>query len=137
MTCLLKERKFECRVSSVLNKNIKEFGKKHLFDESNETCWNSDSGTPQWILINFEEEVDLSEIEIEFQGGFAGKQCSLEAGSDSKNLSVVEEFFPEDANTGQRFRLSETKKAKVFKLVFHNSTDFFGRIVIYRLSFHS
>lgn len=94
-------------------------------------------GTPQWILINFEEEVDLSEIEIEFQGGFAGKQCSLEAGSDSKNLSVVEDFFPEDTNTGQRFRLSETKKAKVFKLVFHNSTDFFGRIVIYRLSFHS
>lgn len=31
------------RVSSVLNKNVKEFGKQNMFDDSNETCWNSDS----------------------------------------------------------------------------------------------
>ena len=93
-------------------------------------------GTPQWILINFSEEVDLSKIEIEFQGGFAGKECSVEAGPDSKNLSLVENFFPEDTNARQEFRLSESKRAKVFRLVFHSSTDFFGRIVIYRLLFY-
>lgn len=31
-----------CRVSSVLNRNSRQFGKKHLFDQDEETCWNSD-----------------------------------------------------------------------------------------------
>uniref|UniRef100_A0A2K5S0U0 Nuclear receptor 2C2 associated protein n=2 Tax=Cebidae TaxID=9498 RepID=A0A2K5S0U0_CEBIM len=30
------------RVSSVLNRNTRQFGKKHLFDQNEETCWNSD-----------------------------------------------------------------------------------------------
>lgn len=30
------------RVSSVLNRDVKQFGKKHLFDDDEETCWNSD-----------------------------------------------------------------------------------------------
>ncbi|CAO2612622.1 Nuclear receptor 2C2-associated protein [Lemmus lemmus] len=30
------------RVSSVLNRNSRQFGKKYLFDEDEETCWNSD-----------------------------------------------------------------------------------------------
>uniref|UniRef100_A0A4X2M8B4 Nuclear receptor 2C2 associated protein n=1 Tax=Vombatus ursinus TaxID=29139 RepID=A0A4X2M8B4_VOMUR len=30
------------RVSSVLNRDVKQFGKKNLFDEQDETCWNSD-----------------------------------------------------------------------------------------------
>uniref|UniRef100_A0A673TPQ1 Nuclear receptor 2C2 associated protein n=1 Tax=Suricata suricatta TaxID=37032 RepID=A0A673TPQ1_SURSU len=32
------------RVSSVLNRNTRQFGKKHLFDQDEETCWNSDQG---------------------------------------------------------------------------------------------
>lgn len=31
-----------CRVSSVLNRDVKQFGKKHMFDRNEETCWNSD-----------------------------------------------------------------------------------------------
>lgn len=31
-----------CRVSSVLNRDVKQFGKKHMFDANEETCWNSD-----------------------------------------------------------------------------------------------
>ena len=30
------------RVSSVLNRDTKQFGKSHLFDGDEETCWNSD-----------------------------------------------------------------------------------------------
>lgn len=30
------------RVSSVLNRNTRQFGKKHMFDQDEETCWNSD-----------------------------------------------------------------------------------------------
>ena len=31
-----------CRVSSVLNRDTKQFGKKFMFDGQEETCWNSD-----------------------------------------------------------------------------------------------
>lgn len=30
------------RVSSVLNRDVKQFGKKFMFDNDEETCWNSD-----------------------------------------------------------------------------------------------
>ena len=29
------------RVSSVLNRDVKQFGKKFLFDGDDDTCWNS------------------------------------------------------------------------------------------------
>ena len=35
-------RKYVCRVSSTLNRDTKQFGKKHLFDDREDTCWNSD-----------------------------------------------------------------------------------------------
>ncbi|XP_032686298.1 nuclear receptor 2C2-associated protein [Odontomachus brunneus] len=137
MPSLLEENKFECRVSSVLNKNVRLYGKKHMFDNSTETCWNSDAGTPQWIIINFKEECDLSNFEIEFQGGFVGKDCYLEAGSNEKDTTVVEAFYPEDMNNLQRFNLVNKIKAKTFKFLFNQSTDFFGRIIIYNLSLYS
>ncbi|XP_014483300.1 PREDICTED: nuclear receptor 2C2-associated protein [Dinoponera quadriceps] len=137
MPSLMKENKFECRVSSVLNKNVRSYGKKHMFDDSNETCWNSDAGTPQWVIINFEEECSLSSFEIEFQGGFAGKECYLEAGCNEKNTVVVEAFYPEDVNNLQRFNLANKIKARTLKFVFNQSTDFFGRIIIYNLSLYS
>ena len=46
---------FQIAVSSVLNKNAKEFGKKHLTDGKAETCWNSDQGTPQFVKVNFKD----------------------------------------------------------------------------------
>ena len=38
---------FFFRVSSVLD-GRREFGKQNLFDGLDETCWNSDQGTPQF-----------------------------------------------------------------------------------------
>ncbi|EFN80604.1 nuclear receptor 2C2-associated protein [Harpegnathos saltator] len=137
MLSLLEENKFECRVSSVLNKNIRSYGKKHMFDKSNETCWNSDAGTPQWVIINFEKECSLSSFEIEFQGGFVGKDCYLEAGNNEKDTTVAEAFYPEDVNNLQRFNLVNKIKAKTLKFIFNQSTDFFGRIIIYNLSLYS
>ncbi|XP_043279605.1 nuclear receptor 2C2-associated protein [Venturia canescens] len=134
MTYLLKEKSFDCRVSSVLNKDVRSYGKKFLYDDCDETCWNSDSGTPQWILIDFKEECKLTALEIQFQGGFAGKDCHLEAGSNFKDLSVVQCFYPEDTNKLQRFELEKEAVAKTFKLSFQESTDFFGRIIVYRLA---
>ncbi|XP_014207959.1 nuclear receptor 2C2-associated protein [Copidosoma floridanum] len=128
---------FTLLVSSVLNKNVKSYGKQFMFDSDCETCWNSDSGSPQWVLVSFPEEVCLSLVQIQFQGGFAGLKCYLEAGPDTKDLGHVENIYPEDINSIQEFKLSSPVKSKVFKIVFETSTDFFGRIVIYQLSLFS
>lgn len=37
------------RVSSVLNRDTKQYGKQYLFDGNEETCWNS--GQVQWVLM--------------------------------------------------------------------------------------
>ncbi|KAL1429360.1 hypothetical protein MTO96_016324 [Rhipicephalus appendiculatus] len=62
------------RVSSVLNRDVGNFGKNHLTDGRPDTCWNSDQGTPQWICLDFSAPVEPSEIHLQFQGGFAGKE---------------------------------------------------------------
>lgn len=106
-----------------------------MFDNCPETCWNSEAGTPQWIVIDFEQECNLSYFEIEFQGGFVGKDCHLEIGNEE--IKCLESFFPEDKNALQRFKLKETKRAKTFKFLFNESSDFFGRIIIYKLALYS
>uniref|UniRef100_A0A8C1VH41 Nuclear receptor 2C2-associated protein n=1 Tax=Cyprinus carpio TaxID=7962 RepID=A0A8C1VH41_CYPCA len=35
----------QSRVSSVLNRDVRQFGKKFMFDSNEETCWNSDQVT--------------------------------------------------------------------------------------------
>ncbi|XP_011503583.1 PREDICTED: nuclear receptor 2C2-associated protein, partial [Ceratosolen solmsi marchali] len=121
------------RVSSVLNKNGKIYGKQFMFDKNDETCWNSDCGSPQWIVLNYYKEINLTSLEIQFQGGFAGLKCQIQAGSNLKNLNYFQDIFPENSNSIQLFKLISVIKAKIFKLVFQNSTDFFGRIIIYKL----
>ncbi|KAM4657603.1 nuclear receptor 2C2-associated protein isoform 3-T3 [Amazona ochrocephala] len=109
------------RVSSVLNRDVKHFGKKHMFDASEETCWNSDQspwchscpqGACQWVTLDFPRSVRVSQLHIQFQGGFSSRLCTLEG--------------------PHRFQLEETVLDKL-KITFENSTDFFGRIVVYHL----
>ncbi|KAF8794928.1 Nuclear receptor 2C2-associated protein like [Argiope bruennichi] len=88
------------RVSSVLNKNAKEFGKQYMIDDCDDTCWNSDQGSPQWVEVNFPQSVTVEEVQIQFQGGFAGKECWIEAKSDGQ-LKRVSSIYPEDNNTLQ------------------------------------
>lgn len=92
-------------------------------------------GTPQWVIIDFEQECEVRSFEIEFQGGFVGKNCHLEVGN--KETKFYESFYPEDKNTIQVFNLKNPKKAKTFKFIFNESTDFYGRIIIYKLSLYS
>ena len=131
---LTDREEFSCRVSSVLNRNVKEFGKKFLFDGREDTCWNSDQGSPQWVQVTFAAEVTVKTLKVMFQGGFAGKGCSLvvcssEQGSEEKCL----DFYPEDSNKLQSFELDRPATGKTFKVVFRESTDFFGRVTIYQL----
>lgn len=45
-----------------------------MFDDSQDTCWNSGSGLPQFVLIDFTRLVQVSSIHIMFQGGFVGQE---------------------------------------------------------------
>ncbi|XP_066273851.1 nuclear receptor 2C2-associated protein-like isoform X2 [Branchiostoma lanceolatum] len=121
------------RVSSVLNRDVKQFGKKFMFDGDEETCWNSDQGSPQWILVEFSEEVCPQEIQLQFQGGFVGKDCCVEVGSGGGDLARFMDFYPEDVNSVQRFTIKEAPSVKRLRIVFPSSTDFFGRVTVYKL----
>ena len=127
------------KVSTVLNRQVREYGKMFMFDGREDTCWNSDQGSPQWIRLEFDSEVEVAQVEFMFQGGFAGKTCWLEAGSSStsassdSDLNKVTDFYPEDINKLQKFPLPSPVKAKAFRVVFADSTDFFGRITVYQM----
>lgn len=93
-------------------------------------------GSPQWIEIQFGgEDIEIKSFSIQFQGGFVGKDCHLEISKDHKEL-IKHPFYPEDVNVMQHFKIPTdgvNNKGKIFKLVFNSSTDFFGRIVVYKL----
>ena len=61
------------RVSSVLHNAVAEYGKRHLLDGSSDTCWNSEQGTPQFVVVAFSCPVNLRSVSITFQGGFVGQ----------------------------------------------------------------
>lgn len=122
---------FTAKVSSVLNKNVKEFGKKNLFDDCEDTCWNSDQGSPQYILISFANPIEsISKMQIQFQGGFVGTNCHVIVNDESEDKI---DFFPEDSNKLQTFPLELKHSCSSVKIVFGGSTDFFGRVTIYQL----
>ncbi|XP_013389358.1 nuclear receptor 2C2-associated protein [Lingula anatina] len=122
------------RVSSVLNRDVKQFGKKFLLDGDDETCWNSDQGSPQWVLLEFSKQVVIEELHIQFQGGFAGKECHVEVASiKSDEFTELTKIFPEDSNKLQVFTLTPAPPVSKLRIVFTSSTDFYGRITIYKL----
>lgn len=91
-----------CSVSSVLNRDVKQFGKKYMFDGSEETCWNSDQGSPQWVFFEFNQPVLIQEVQMQFQGGFVGKECHLTGTECSGGQSIhLADFFPDDNSAEQ------------------------------------
>ncbi|XP_041369062.1 nuclear receptor 2C2-associated protein-like [Gigantopelta aegis] len=120
------------RVSSVLNRDTKQFGKKHLLDHIEDTCWNSDQGSPQWIILDLGKTLHITEIHIQFQGGFAGKECWVEGSTSDSNFKKITSIYPEDINSKQIFRMPEdASPIECVKIVFNSSTDFYGRVTIY------
>nr|KAF6349533.1 nuclear receptor 2C2 associated protein [Myotis myotis] len=89
------------RVSSVLNRNTRQFGKKHLFDQDEETCWNSDQGPSQWVVLEFPQRIRVSQLQIQFQGGFSSRRGCLEGSQRSEALNKIVDFYPEDNNSIQ------------------------------------
>ncbi|KAI8641264.1 galactose-binding domain-like protein, partial [Parasitella parasitica] len=124
------------KVSSVLNKDAVSFGKQNLIDGDQETCWNSEQGLPQYILLDFPSPVSVERVILQFQGGFVGKKCVLVGSTQEapNDYSIeIDTLYPEDVNSTQTFDLKETKRVKRFKIIFEESTDFYGRITMYKL----
>ncbi|KFP03930.1 Nuclear receptor 2C2-associated protein, partial [Calypte anna] len=128
------------RVSSVLSRDVKQFGKQHMFDGSEETCWNSDQGTCQWVTLDFPRPVKVSQLHIQFQGGFSSRLCTLEGCRAGEELVKRSTLYPQDVHAMQisfatspaGFQVEEMVLDKL-KITFEDSMDFFGRIVVYHL----
>ncbi|KAF8488681.1 galactose-binding like protein [Gautieria morchelliformis] len=131
------------KVSSTLDKSV---GKKYLTDGSAETCWTSGQGTPQYIQLAFPVPVTPTKVSLTFQGGFVGIRCAIHTRLHSPDQPSEWRFmthvFPEDVNRRQTFDMSpipdppsERTAGAVdqIKLVFEESSDFFGRITVYDL----
>merc|ERR1719431_987369 len=100
-----------------------------MIDGEEDTCWNSDQGSPQWVHVTFDDAVTVREVHIKFQGGFVGQECHIEGlvkGSGSKALTKIQTFYPEDVNSLQIFKLETECSLTALRIVFNNSTDFFG-----------
>lgn len=133
------------KVSSVLNKNTKQFGKSFIFDGDEETCWNSDQGEEQWVMIKFDEAVTIKKddqltLHVQFQGGFSCRNCTVTFTTDEGDKVVTSKCFPKDSNSKQTFTLKFSEKtemssfnASMIKVTFSDPTDFFGRMIVYSL----
>ena len=120
----------------------------NALDTANETsCWNSDavpsgSDEPITYTIHFGRAVQIEELRIQFQGGFVAEECTAHVSTDSGGVTAWKELEnahiePEDVNEMQTFDLtgapSDDRKGTSLRLDFEASSDFYGRITIYKL----
>lgn len=124
-----------CRVSSVLDRNRKLYGGDHMLSSDVTTCWNSAQGSPQQILLQFHRSVNIEQLHIMFQGGFVGQDVQLHVqteGSVPHWQQLQVDIEPEDVNEMQLF-VCPVANATALQIIFQRSTDFYGRVIIYRL----
>lgn len=79
--------------------------------------------------------MSVESIVFQFQGGFVGKNCVAVGStvSSPNDYSVnIGSFYPEDINPTQTFNFDITEPLKRVKIIFEESTDFYGRITVYK-----
>lgn len=86
--------------------------------------------------MEFDQEETVCAFQIQFQGGFVGCDCHVEVGPKNTSLKKTEPFYPEDSNCIQWFKLKNSVKTKVVRLVFNSSSDLFGRVIVYKLEIY-
>lgn len=146
---------FKCKVSSVLNR-ASDFQAKHMFNDD-DYCWNSEGSEPgeggeareqkgQWLQVEFLDlgecaaVVDVAEIRIMFQGGFVGTEGVVHCGTQKdalRQVCVLDHVKSiDDSNDWQVWKLppAAAENIKFLRISFPASTDFFGRVTIYRLN---
>ena len=104
-----------------------------MFDGVADTCWNSDQGSPQSIMLDFlSAGVTIEKIDITFQGGFVGQEALIEVGESLDSLIEVQTLYNIlDNNDKQCFPLASSPTGRYLKITFPTSTDFYGRVTIY------
>jgi hypothetical protein len=100
-------------------------------------CDSNIQGHPQYIRLSFKDNVIPKRLTITFQGGFVGLRCAVRL-SDNEDDEAITTIYPKDANLQQVFDLPQshpriTEGISLLKLVFEESSDFFGRIIVYDL----
>lgn len=80
---------------------MKQLGKKFMFDGNEETCWNSDQGSPQYVTVELPSAASVGCLEIKFQGGFAAREGELLGGESLEVMKEIEKFYPADDNSLQ------------------------------------
>lgn len=89
-------------------------------------------GTPQHIALLLNPAVTVSALSIQFQGGFAGKDCTIALEAADGRPLHSESFYPDDINAKQLFQLqAPVEQVSKVRVLFKGSTDFFGRIIVY------
>lgn len=147
-----------------MNDDEEIYGPQNVLDGREDTCWNSDGGAEQELLLTLAHASPVRALELVFQGGFVGQDMRVlgaaaglgeapgageaaprispaaapGAGASSApqppNAAWVElgRFQPVDGNEPQRFALSPSAgPVQQVRLQFSNSTDFYGRVVMY------
>ena len=102
------------KTSSILN-NSAEYAAKHMFDDSNESCWNSGQGSPQFIMLEFDKEVCISSISLVFQGGFVGQDAIVQVGNNINNMKdIITLECIDDTNEEQVFQLNQSQGIYIY-----------------------
>jgi hypothetical protein len=110
----------------VFQKDHKQFGKKHLFDDKEATCWNSDQGLPQHINIKFEKKTMIKGVRYMGQGGFCPREVVIYGdGGEIMRCEVP------DSNFEQTIKV-ESVEIESVKVEFTKASDLFGRIIMYK-----
>lgn len=136
------------RSSSVQQNNSKVYGPAKALDcEDKLTSWNSE-GCPNgkkdnFFIVDFSgggkhpgRTVKLEELCVQFQAGFAAEEmtvCVQTMSSGSGSWSKVDEVEADDDHELQSFPLAVADAATALKIVFSETTDFYGRVIIYQL----
>ena len=113
-------------------------------ESDSDKCWNSSGdgeGSEQWLQFSFETPVSVTSLAWVFQGGFVGQNVTIKC-KHTKQKGWVDSTYrfpsgitaPEDSMDEQKFDVLDGEITDVEKLrvEFGGSSDFYGRITMYR-----
>ena len=89
------------------------------------------------VQVSFAVPVCVRAVSLTFQGGFVGTSVQLAvttADASPKRFVAAHTWEPRDCNHLQRFEVQPPQNSVTnLRLIFPQSTDFFGRITLYAL----
>ena len=129
----------------MLQNNTKVYGPAKALDCDNAlTSWNSE-GSPNgkkesFFIVDFSgaggRSVTAEELCVQFQAGFAAEEITVfvkKARDEPSKWTRVEEIEADDDHELQSFPLSVADAITALKIVFDETTDFYGRVIVYQL----